>query len=122
FEGEANPSARRGRPRSAAKTHGFALEVEQLLRLDLPPLSFDDFQKASLDRREPFDLFGELLGIAQNFPCILERKGNRWRRWTTEVMARNCARGFERSLRKKRPNAAGIFAVPRSELDQKRMR
>jgi len=73
LEGEPHATPRRRRAGRTAKSHGLALEIEQLLGVDFASFALESLQQTTLDGRQLFDLFGQLVGVREDFPCLLER-------------------------------------------------
>ena len=87
FERKADAAPRWSRARSAAQTHGLALEVEQLFGIDLAADALDRHQELPLEGRELFDLTRQALARGEHLPRRLEAERDRRSRRAPEVVA-----------------------------------
>jgi hypothetical protein len=118
LEREAHAAPRGRSARCRPQAQGLALELEQLFRVDLAPLTLDTLEHPSLERREALDLGGELGRVTEHVPRILERQRDRGRRRSPEVVRGDGARRLERRLGEQGPHTARILPLPGPELQE----
>ena len=115
---EARAPARRGDAAGAAQAEGLALEIEQLLSVDLAAAALDVLQQLALDRGHLVDLLAQALGIAELLPCGLEREGDGRVGRAAEVVRRDRAQRLEGRLGEEGAQGPRILTLPALELEE----
>lgn len=102
----------------AAQAQGLALEIEQLLGVDLAAAALDVLQELALDGGHLLDLLAQALGVAELLPRGLEREGDGGVGRAAEVVGGDGAQRLEGGLREEGAEGARVLALPALELEE----
>src|SRR6185437_2676267 len=117
-QGEAGAAAGGVDAAGPAQAQRLALQIEQLLGVDLAPAALDALQELALDGGYLVDLRAELGRIAELLPRGLEGEGDGRVRRAAEVVRGHGAQGLERSLGEQGPEGARVLTLPAIELQE----
>ena len=118
LQGESDPAPGLGRAGGGAQTERLALELEQLVGVDLAALLLDGVEQLALARWELVHFGAERGLLAEGLPGHLEPEHDRRRCRSPEVMGGDRVLGLECGLREQRAHRPRRFSLPRPQLQQ----